>query len=65
MSKILKLAKTKLKPKIIKLGAFSTNKIAISLYKKMGFKKVAIIPKQINFNNKLIDEIVMLKIEKV
>ena len=64
MSEILKLTKTKLKPKIIKLGAFSTNKIAISLYKKMGFKIVATIPKQISFNNKLIDEVIMLKFEK-
>lgn len=64
MREILKLANTKLKPKIIKLGVYSTNKVAIALYKKMGFKIVAVIPKQINFNNKLIDEIIMLKFKK-
>ena len=61
--KILKLAKKELKPKpkIIRLSVFPTNKPAISLYKKFGFKKVARIPKQIQYKGKLVDEIVMLK----
>jgi len=61
--KIIKLAKTKLKPrpKIIKLGVFPTNKPALGLYKKLGFKKAARIPKQIQYKGKLIDEIIMLK----
>jgi len=62
MGKIIKLAKKRLKPnpKIIRLSVFSTNKPAISLYKKMGFKIVAKIPKQISHKRKLIDEVIML-----
>ena len=62
MAEILKLAKKELKPKpkIIRLSVFSTNKIAQNLYKKFGFKKVAQIPKQIQYKGKLIDEIIML-----
>jgi len=62
MSEVIKLAKRELKPKpkIIRLSVFSTNKPAISLYKKMGFKMVAKIPKQINHKGRLIDEVIML-----
>jgi RimJ/RimL family protein N-acetyltransferase len=59
--KIIKLAKNKLKIKFVRLSVFSTNKPAISLYKKSGFKKIAIIPKQIKYRGKLIDEIIMIK----
>jgi len=61
--KILKLAKEKLrpKPKIIRLSVFPTNKIALSLYKKFGFKKVSRIPDQIKYKGKLIDEIIMTR----
>jgi len=48
------------KPKIIRLNLFPTNKPAIALYRKYGFKKVATIPKQIEFQGKLLDEIIML-----
>jgi RimJ/RimL family protein N-acetyltransferase len=63
MGKILKLAKTELKPrpKIIRLSVYPNNKPAIRLYKKLGFKRVARIPKQIEYKGKLIDEIIMLK----
>jgi len=63
MKEILKLAKRKLKPKpkIILLSVFSTNNIAINLYKKFGFKKVAKIPKQFQYKGKLVDEIVMMR----
>lgn len=63
MDKIIKLAKKELKPKpkIIRLSVFQTNQPAIKLYRKFGFKKVAKIPKQIKFKEKLIDEIIMLK----
>ena len=62
MGEILKLAKKELKPKpkIIRLSVYSNNKPAIGLYKKMGFKKVAIIPKQIQYKGRLIDEVIML-----
>ncbi len=59
---IIKLAKKELKPKpkIIRLGAMSINKPALVLYKKFGFKKVAKIPKQLEYKGKLMDEIIML-----
>ncbi|PIR71544.1 MAG: hypothetical protein CO145_01015 [Candidatus Nealsonbacteria bacterium CG_4_9_14_3_um_filter_37_13] len=63
MKEIIKLAKKELKPKlkIIRLSVFPTNKPALALYKKFGFKKVARIPRQIQYKEKLIDEIIMLK----
>ena len=62
-SEIIKLAKEKLspKPKIIRLEVFTSNDPAIALYKKMGFKIVAKIPKQMQHKGKLVDEFVMLK----
>jgi len=60
MKEIIKLAKKELKPKIIRLSVFPTNKAAIGLYKKLGFKKVAKISKQIQYKGKLVDEIIML-----
>jgi ribosomal protein S18 acetylase RimI-like enzyme len=57
---ILKLAKRKLKPKIFRLSVYEGNEIAQNLYKKLGFKKVAKIPKQIQYKGKLISEIVMI-----
>ena len=63
MAEILKLAKKKLKPKpkIVRLSVFPGNKPAIALYKKFGFKTVARIPKQIQYKEKFVDEIIMLK----
>ncbi len=60
---VIKLAKKELKPapKIIKLEVYVNNKPAIGLYKKMGFKIVAKIPKQIQYKGKLIGEYIMLK----
>ena len=62
MKEILKAAEEGIKPrpKIIRLSANADNKIAISLYKKMGFKIVAKIPKQLYFHKKFYDEIIML-----
>jgi len=59
---IIKLAKKELKPKpkIIKLTVFPGNKSALALYKELGFRKVARIPKQLQYKGKLEDEIVML-----
>jgi len=63
MSKVIELAKKKLKPKpkILKLDVFPINKPAINLYKKYGFRKVASIPKQREYKGKLYNEIVMLR----
>lgn len=62
MGEILKLTKKELnpKPKIIRLSVFPTNKPAFSLYRKFGFKKVAAIPRQIQYKGKLINEVIML-----
>jgi len=62
MAEIIKLAKKELKPrpKIIRLSVFSNNKPAISLYRKMGFRKVAVIPKQYQYKGRFVDEIIML-----
>lgn len=61
MTEILKLAKRELKPKFIRLSVYPQNKIAQNLYKKFGFKKVAKIPKQIQYKGKLVDEVIMIK----
>ena len=63
MEEVLKLAKKKLKPKpkILRFGAFAVNKVALSLYKKMGCKKLVKIPKQFKLKGKFYDEIIMLK----
>jgi len=62
LGEVLKLAKKELKPKpeIIRLSVYPNNKPAITLYKKMGFKEVARIPKQIKFKRKLLSEVIML-----
>jgi ribosomal protein S18 acetylase RimI-like enzyme len=62
MKEIIKLAKKDLrpKPKTIRLNVFQGNKSALVLYKKLGFRKVARIPKQFQYKGKLEDEIVML-----
>ncbi len=61
MTEVIKLAKKKLKIKIIRLSVYSINKPAIKLYQKQGFKKVAVIPKQYKHKGRLIDENVMIK----
>lgn len=47
-------------PKFIRLSVFSTNKPAINLYKKYGFKKAAEIPNQMEYKGKLVGETIML-----
>jgi RimJ/RimL family protein N-acetyltransferase len=63
MEEVMKLAKTGLdpKPKMIQLEVYANNKPAIGLYKRMGFRQVAKLPKQIQHKGKLIDELVMVK----
>jgi len=63
MEEVIKLAKTELnpRPKMIQLEVYANNKPAINLYKKMGFKQVAKLPKQIQYKGKLIDELTMIK----
>jgi len=58
---IISLSSKKLGAKILRLSVYPTNKKAIKFYQKLGFKKVSIIPRQIQSDNKLIPEIVMLR----
>lgn len=53
--------KLKPKPKMIRLGVVPVNKVAISLYEKMGFKEIGRVPKQFRFKNKLHEEIIIIK----
>ena len=63
MEEILNLSKKELKPspQIFQLEVYENNKPAIALYKKMGFKIVGKIPKQIQDKGKLISEYIMIK----
>ena len=57
MQEVMKLAKKELKPtpKIFQLEVYENNKPAIGLYKKMGFKIVAKVPKQIQHKDLILD----------
>lgn len=57
---IITIAK-KMKFKIILLGVFANNEVAIRLYKKLGFKQVARLPKIFLYKGKYVDDIWMVK----
>ena len=59
--KIIDKAHKELKIKIIILYAYSKNKVAINLYKKVGFKKLGTIKKGASYYGKLIDKDIMVK----
>lgn len=63
MQEIMKLAKRELNPKpnIFQLEVYENNKPAIGLYKKMGFKIVGKIPKQVQHKGRIIGEYIMIK----
>jgi len=63
VTEIMKLAKKELKPnpKIFQLEAYENNTPAISLYKKMGFKIVAKIPKQMQWKGKFVGKVIMMR----
>ena len=62
MTEILKLAESELsKTKMVRLSVFSNNGVAISLSKKMGFKKIVEIPQQVASNGTVADEVIMLR----
>ncbi len=63
MKRMLEKARTdfKEKPRVIRIKVFSNNKPAIGLYRKMGFKIVAKIPKQVKYKGKLFSEIILIK----
>ena len=47
--------------KIVRIEAFAINVPAIKLYEKLGFSQVATIPKQIEYEGELIDEVILIK----
>lgn len=63
ISEVIKSAKKEFGPglKVIQLEVLVNNKPAIALYKKMGFKIIAKIPRQIQYKGKLIGEYIMNK----
>jgi RimJ/RimL family protein N-acetyltransferase len=62
LREIIKEAKTNLKGlKVIRLEVFGNNKIAKSLYKKVGFKEHGRLPKGLKHRGKYVDDIFMHK----
>ena len=63
VAEIMRLAKKELKPtpKFFQLEVYENNAPAIALYKKMGFKIVAKLPKQIQWKSKLIGTYIMMR----
>jgi ribosomal protein S18 acetylase RimI-like enzyme len=49
------------RPTMLRLSVFANNDIAISLYRKHGFREVARIPEQFEFGEGLVDELIMIK----
>jgi len=47
--------------KLLVLGVYSTNHIALHVYRKVGFKEVGHIPKYFCEDDKFIDEVIMAK----
>jgi len=60
LNEIIVRGKRKLKPKNIYLEVYAPNKIATSLYKKLGFKTVAKLKSWGKYKNKYIDRILMV-----
>ncbi len=59
LNKAIHISKNDKDIKVLTLDVFETNTIAINLYKKMGFREVARLPKRIYYHGKLIDIITM------
>ncbi|MEE9323719.1 MAG: GNAT family protein [Candidatus Aenigmarchaeota archaeon] len=57
----IKLAKEKMKLKIVWLGLTAENKTALHVYEKCGFKEVGLLPKFSNHYGKYIDSILMAR----
>jgi RimJ/RimL family protein N-acetyltransferase len=59
--KTIEKAIKELNVKIVTLFVFKGNKVAINLYKKMGFKKLGVIKNGVSYYGKLIDDYLMIK----
>ena len=60
LNQIIVTAKKKFKPKNIYLEVLAPNKVAISLYRKLGFKKIARLKSWSKYRNKYVDKILMV-----
>jgi len=60
LNEVISRAKRRLKPKNIYLEVYAPNKVAISLYKKLGFKTVAKLKSWGKYKNKYVDRIFMV-----
>lgn len=58
---IIDLAKEKLKIKLVDLTVYKNNKAAINLYKKLGFKKHGLLPKAVQYKQRLVDLVYMYR----
>lgn len=61
MLRILTAQAEKMNLKMLHLLVFTTNKRAIHVYEKVGFKKASWVPKIFNRNGEYIDELVMIR----
>jgi ribosomal protein S18 acetylase RimI-like enzyme len=61
MGQMVELAKKELKASMLELTVYQGNNLAMKLYKKMGFKQVARLPKYVQYKGRLIDEYIMIK----
>ncbi|MBI5226965.1 GNAT family N-acetyltransferase [Candidatus Micrarchaeota archaeon] len=59
LRKNIEISRTKLNPKNLYLTVFTTNKPAIKLYRKLGLKEFARLPKWVLQKGKYVDEIYM------
>jgi ribosomal protein S18 acetylase RimI-like enzyme len=61
---VLALARKEMKLEMAQLSVYSKNRIAISLYKKMGFRKAGKIPRGIKHGREYMDNVIMYKVLK-
>lgn len=60
LRELIALARRKLRPRVIYLACFGSNKPAFALYKKLGFREVARLPKWFNHFGRLEDCVFMV-----
>lgn len=61
LKRVIEKAKKELKITMVTLYAASENKVAIGLYKKMGFKEAGMVKKEYNHYGKVMDTVLMVK----
>ena len=64
MMRALTVKAKKMGFKVLTLSAFATNKRAMHVYQKVGFKQTGMIPKKFLRKGKYIDEVIMTKLLK-